>query len=571
MKLKVDEASLLSRDDCADEYIKGILPCGATDFASVLSCLNGCTASLSWFTRTDNSKGGLIFIRPSGGFDFVDSSCRDGCIRPILKVSNLDYVSFKNVSMVNGMQEVEYGEYPQDVVSSEISKTLDEKLADGQLDKTGKTYTFDKRKEREHGRKFAPCKCDEYIYGDKKYIKVYCRGNHKLSDGREVYLGDHVWLEVSPIKWYVHPVKKIMISEVGLASGVRFCKSGKYGTIYNFEDTEMYKFLNEYFIKDIVPSKVNKKQKKEMAKSNIDRLMLDIHEYLEGNPDKEKYFEGLDVIADKYNKKIDELMRNKEKGIPSVESYESVTNAFELELNMFLIEVKKHHETYKEYFEMMSTLDGYIKLINAKKDEEEDETLEDLALDLTTIRDICLPFIKEEDSESIKKKIIDLLNSEKKEVANYIDGNGEITYKTVGEMNLDLRKKIHPILGGLSTCVNKRDVEVEIKTAVSKIIGGLFDEPKNEALSFYLVEINNAYTKIKDLMDKMPSDMKKEYKKEILDIMNMEIDYNQEFNDVASDLKTMWLSLNKVLFRINDYLDEMNKMRKGHIDVKKYR
>ena len=566
MKLKVDEASLLSRDDCADTYINKILPCGATDFAAVLGCFNGCAAWVSWFTRTDDSKGNLIFIASSGHLDFVQASCRDGCIRPVLKVSNLDYVSFENVSMVNGMQEVEYGEYPQDVASSEISKALDEKLAEGQLEKTGKTYTFDKRRYR----KFAPCKCDEYIYGDKKYIRVYCRGDHRLSNGREVHLGDHVWLEVSPIKWYVHPVKKIMISKIGLASGVRFCNRDKYKMAY-FKNTDMYKFLNEHFIKDIVPSKVNKKQKSEMAKSNIDRLMLDIHEYLEGNPDRDKYLECLSAIADKYNKKIDELMRNKEKGIPSVESYESVTNAFELELNMFLIEVKKHHETYKEYFEMMSTLDRYIKLVNAKKYEEIDETLGDLALDLTTIRDICLPFIKEEDAKSIKNKIIDLLNSEKKEVANYIDGKGEIPYKTVDEMNIDLRKKIHPVLGGLSTFVNKRDVEVEIKTAVSKIIGGLFNKPKNEALSFYLVEINNIYTNINSLIDYLPSDMKKEYKKEILDIMNMNINYDREFNDVANDLKTMWLSLNKVLFRINGYLDEMNKMREGHIDVNKYR
>ena len=570
MKLKVDEASLLSRADCADEYINEVLPCEATDFAVILSCWLADKRKAVWYTTDDDWDGGVNCIGSGGKFITEHAFTRYLGIRPILKVSNLNDVPFENAGKIHGMLEVEYGEYPQYVASSEISKILDEKLTEGQLEKTGKTYTVDARKYGEFMRKFAPWEYDEYIYDNKKYIRVYSRynNNNTLSDGSDVKSGDYVWLEVSPIKWYVHPVKNIMISKVVLASGVRFCV--KYKKAY-FKNTDMYKFLNEYFIKDIVPSKVSKKKmRREMAKSNIDGLMLDIHEYLEGNPDKDKYLERLSVITDKYNKKIDELMVNKEKGIPSVESYKSVTTAFELELNMFLVEVKRHHETYKEYFEMMALLDEYIKIINGKN-KEEDEISSDLAVDLTTIVDICLPFLKDNDADNIKKEIIDIIDREKKEIANYIDGNGEITYKTVDEMNLDLRRKIHPVLGDLSTSVNKRDVEVEIRSSVRKIIDGLFDKPKNEALSFYLVEINNVYTNINALIDKLPSYMKMEYKSKMLDIMNMNIDYSRDFNDIASDLKTMWLSLNRVLFRIKDYLDEMNEMREGHVDVKQYR
>jgi len=82
-----------------------------------------------------------------------------------------------------------------------------------------------------------------------KYINTY---SYKLSDGRKYREGDTVWLEVSPLKWIVYEREKLLISKILVASGIRFCDDYQYNG--DFENTEMYRYLNTYFAKDIIPS-----------------------------------------------------------------------------------------------------------------------------------------------------------------------------------------------------------------------------------------------------------------------------------------------------------------------------
>ncbi len=472
-------------------------------------------------------------------------------IRPIMKYSNLQ--QFKKSIQTNddGVIEVEYGEYPQEQVPKELCDKLEKILfTEGQdLKKTGKKYTVRLGYIDDNKESVPPMQLTEYEYEGKKYVRC----------------GKGSWFEVSPIKWYVDETKKILISKKLLIGNVFY--------------KDIPKFLNTYFAEEIIVKKPKKEEnktdtnekKEDLVSSNgeissIERLINEIHKYLEGNPNKDAIIAKIVEMVNEYNSKLDNIGVMAEKNMPSLDTYDSVTNAFELKLETMLMDVKKHHEAFKEYFKMLTILDKYIALVNDNPDEEYTDGLVE---DLDVINTMCLPFLKVEDANEIRKQLINVFNNEKKEITNYINGKGEVSYKTIDEMVIDLRRKIHPVLENLSTSVNKRDIEMEIRTSVSKIIGGLLLEPKNEALSFYLVEINNVYTNINTLIDKLPSDMKSEYKREILDIMNMEIDYTSEFNNIANDLKTMWLSLNKVLCRINGYLEKVEQIRSGHIDVNK--
>ena len=116
-------------------------------------------------------------------------------------------------------------------------------------------FSFSKvnsRRWNEYFGKFRPVEHEEYEYNGKKYVRVksncYERG-YKLSNGVNVMPNDIVWLEVSPIKWYVDESSRMLISKTLLASGIRFCNNGQYRG--NFKATEMYMFLNNYFKKEL--------------------------------------------------------------------------------------------------------------------------------------------------------------------------------------------------------------------------------------------------------------------------------------------------------------------------------
>lgn len=491
-----------------------------------------------------------------------DANIRNAGIRPVLECSNLsDYFDTSG-----NVYEIEYGEYPQYAVSDMLSSKLEKKYLANKLSRTGKTYTTDSFNNSDKDQKFKSTNYVEYLYGGKKYVRMLFKNEGTLSNGRNFSDGDYVWIEVSPIKWYVDLENNRLISKNLLASGVRF-----YGSEYyygDFEKTEMYMFLNSYFKKEIIPSKTGTAEKVEEAdklNSNIEKLIREIYKCIEGSPDMEKYESKIEEMTAEYNERLDKIKKNIDNNRPTLETLEGLNSEFESRFSGFLSIVEVFHEAYKKYFEMSAVIDKYIDIIN---NDDEGELSDELAVDLETIRDTCLPFLKEEDVDRIKKKLIAVFNRQKHEITEYIKRNtNEIGYTNMDEMVISLREKIHSVLIELSTCVNKRDVEREVRTTIGKIIKGLFDVPKNEALSFYLVEINNVYTDINALLDGLPSDMKREYKQEILDIMNMDIDYSKDFIDIAKDLRIMWLSLNKVLCKIMNYFGKIHSINESYIDL----
>ena len=211
-----------------------------------------------WFTNTIINSS-VHVVGESGTWSRSFLKARNGGIRPIIPFSyissNCTYISnFFNII------EVLYGEYPQYVVDLKTECTLETYFSDNILNETGKIYTTDSSSNNFH-QEFIPRTFKEYEYNGNKYIRFIGDTNNRtslLSSGKNIILGTPYWIKVEPISWFVDKSKEIAITKRLLVSGIQL--RNKYNYKPGFEHTDMYKFLNEYMIKDIIPSKLYNKQ-----------------------------------------------------------------------------------------------------------------------------------------------------------------------------------------------------------------------------------------------------------------------------------------------------------------------
>ena len=212
---------------------------------------------------------------------------------------------------------------------------------------------------------------------------------------------------------------------------------------------------------------------------------------------------------------------------------------------------------------MIEVIDEYISIINGNNIEKSNELYEDFK----TISTICLPFLKEDEREDNKNKLLIILNKEKEEINNYILKNNKISYNTIQEMNLDIRKKIHPLLEEIKNEIDSRDIELEINNSINKIIEGNFEIPRNKLLEQSLNELNNVYKSIMTSLTTLSLNQQEEYKQEINNIMNTKIDYNQDIISLNRQLGKIQSRLNIIQFRIDDYIKEINSIDTSYIDL----
>lgn len=154
---------------------------------------------------------------------------------------------------LDGILEVEYGEYPQKVASGRLQFSLERLYNSGVLKQTGKIYTTDSRKTGDYNLDFSPNKLIEYEYQGKKYVRVKANfddDSEKLSNGETYQNGDYVWVEVSPVKWIVDEKYDIALSHNLLFSGVQFKHKRDYKG--DFENTDIYKYMMNYFSKELI-------------------------------------------------------------------------------------------------------------------------------------------------------------------------------------------------------------------------------------------------------------------------------------------------------------------------------
>ena len=172
-----------------------------------------------------------------------------GC-RPVIS-----YSFIKNFAKVIddkkfGVLEIEYGEYPKDFVSSKEKDILEKLYKNNSLNKTKKTYSISTS--TGPGPYFdTKISYDEYEYNGEKYIMV----DSKFDDfGKIEKRGIRDWIKVEPVRFLVDKKLDFAITKDIVFSGVCFtddsCSSAEQKKTY------LYKYLNEVFAKDIVPSNI---------------------------------------------------------------------------------------------------------------------------------------------------------------------------------------------------------------------------------------------------------------------------------------------------------------------------
>ena len=231
-----------------------------------------CEDSCSYMAPDDNSlKGrtGWVYTRSSDGNGDVcgvdsDGSRyshyrygRKGAVRPALLSSFIfSQISPNRVRGYNGTEEVEYGEYPQYAPDSDVQRRLENEYKNGNLQQTGRNYTFDKTEYDDYDQYFQPVTYEEYDYNGKRYIRIRANSDSghgskfKLSNGEYYQDGDFVWIEVSPVKWLIDDKTQTLVSKRGLLSGIRFhTKDRSYNG--DFSTTDMKEYLDKHMLRDL--------------------------------------------------------------------------------------------------------------------------------------------------------------------------------------------------------------------------------------------------------------------------------------------------------------------------------
>jgi len=208
------------------------------------------------FTRSSDDHRDVCSVNDNGSRTSSFRYSRSGTVRPALLSSRVFSQIFPNASEgYNGVEEVEYGEYPQYAPDARTQKTLEDEYKRGRLQTTGRDYTFDKTKYDDCSQYFQPVKYEEYEYCGRKYIRVKANFNYgsnefRLSNGEYYRNGNFVWVEISPVKWLVDRRAGTLLSKVGLLSGIRFHTDSRD---YNgdFKTTDMKEYLDKYMLRDL--------------------------------------------------------------------------------------------------------------------------------------------------------------------------------------------------------------------------------------------------------------------------------------------------------------------------------
>lgn len=191
-------------------------------------------------------------------------------IRPVIKYSDiLEEYQNKRISDKEVI-EVEYGEYPQTICDEKRRLELEKEYKENKLIKTDKIYTVNTNKEES----FIPTELPEYYYNGKKYIRYIADGNQirtRLSNKKYIEYKKAYWIEIKPIIWMIDEKEDIAVSKKLLVTGIAYDQTNNK----NFEETEIYKYLNNYFIKEIKSEKkIKEKRKLDELEEELDNLSL---------------------------------------------------------------------------------------------------------------------------------------------------------------------------------------------------------------------------------------------------------------------------------------------------------
>ena len=267
--MSIDITLLKEEQIWGDKALQVMKSYGTKVGMSDLAVLIGGAVSSSNTTTSDGQRTSFVWSASSyedGSVRAVDSngdriyyypSLRYCGARPALPssvASSIRLSEAKPSKKISGVDVVEYGEYPQTIADDNITRELEQAFSKNQLQKTGKTYNFDSEKRDAYDKPFNAKEHAEYQHKGKKYIRVeakpydYDNDHSVLSNGKKPQTGEVYWVEVQPIEWLRDP-SGICVARQALFAGVQFDRKKKYDG--NFENTDMKKYLQNYFAKEM--------------------------------------------------------------------------------------------------------------------------------------------------------------------------------------------------------------------------------------------------------------------------------------------------------------------------------
>ncbi len=229
-----------------------------------------------WWTKSHDGDNDACVVSHYGDRDWDSVNSRNGGARPALPYSSISSISSNGVRGRNGILEVEYGEYPQTIVSESYARSLESAYNNGTIKQTGKSYTTDSVRYQDTETGFKARTHIEYEYNGKKYIRFVADSNCNgeiLSDGRTIREGKPYWVEVEPIKWMIDERKNIALCKKLIFSGVQFNLRRNYKG--DFDRTDIKQFMDKHFAKDIVSSVIKEMTPEERQQFEKEQKILE--------------------------------------------------------------------------------------------------------------------------------------------------------------------------------------------------------------------------------------------------------------------------------------------------------
>lgn len=277
--------------------------------------------SLVWNSNYDGGKiifgcYGMPGIRPmimepqifkTGNLEIKEDSFVRNIYSPV-EVNN-----FKKMNV--NYKYIEYGEYPAWTINNELSSTLEALYLKGELPESGKFYNIPMFTDRYDKANYYIIK--EYLYNDKRYVRVKAVHDVYLSNKQKYNKGDYIWIQVSPIKWLYDEKTKILISNYILSVSNNLANAQNYLETYLanelFYNKDLDKFYTVYSLAKI---------KTILAKNdfNSDDVIAIIKKEFEKITDSERYMQILNKIK---------ILLNQTKNIKDVAKRTEIINLLE--------------------------------------------------------------------------------------------------------------------------------------------------------------------------------------------------------------------------------------------------
>ena len=225
--------------------------CDATDLTAILGGrVEGSRCSV--LTASANRCEDVELLSAGNDFGWVHpDEARDVSARPALPPCEASKIKRTKTRTDEGIQVVEYGEYPQTVADDCTSEKLEELHSSSSLPSTGKTYTFDSEVGSADYQPYKPKSYPEYEMDGKRYIRI-------LGSPYDIYSfvesEKPYWVQVEPIEWLVDKTGWI-VSKKCLFAGV------PQTIMKHYLDNHFAKEIEDPVARSISLKKANKKRK----------------------------------------------------------------------------------------------------------------------------------------------------------------------------------------------------------------------------------------------------------------------------------------------------------------------